>query len=81
VHDDYRQRVVSVFLPVAVAQHLHSGFDFDQPSFGWRQRNSPWKKKTGKGLNMSATQTASGHKFSGYSLRSSHVLILNGYER
>jgi hypothetical protein len=42
-----------------VAQHLHAGFDFDQTLFGWRQHNSPRQKKTGQGLKMSATQTAS----------------------
>src|ERR1700733_14868675 len=79
MHSNYRQRILPVWLPVAVAEHLHAGFDLDQTLFGRGQGNAPWQKKAGQGLNMSPTQSASGHKFPCYSLRSSHTLILNGY--
>jgi len=78
MHNNHRKRIFPVWLPVAVAQHLHTGFDFDQTPFGWKQRNSSSQKKIRYGLNVSATQTAPWHKFSGCSLRSSHHLILNG---
>jgi hypothetical protein len=65
-------------LPMAVAEHLHTGFDLDQTLFGGRNRNAPGQKKTSQSLKMSASQTAPGHKFSVYGLRSLHILILNG---
>jgi hypothetical protein len=80
MHNNHSQRVFPVLLPMAVAQDLHTGFDFDQTFFGWKQWNSPGQKEAGDGLDVSATQTASRHKFSYCRLRSSHNLILNGYE-
>jgi len=42
MHSNYRQRILPVWLPVAVAEHLHAGFDLDQTLFGRGQRNAPW---------------------------------------
>jgi hypothetical protein len=81
MHNNHRQRIFPVLLPVAVAQHFDAGFDFDQTPFAWKQRNSAPQKKIRHGLKVSATQTAPGHKFSCYSLRTSHSLILNGEDR
>src|SRR5580692_122652 len=65
---------------MAVAKHLHTGFDLDQTLSGGRNRNAPGQKKTCQSLKMSATKAAPGHKFSVYGLRSLHILILNGWE-
>jgi len=64
-----------------VAQHLHARLDFDQTPFAGKERDSSPQKKICHRLQMSATQTASGHKFSCYSLPSPHTLILNGDDR
>jgi len=57
VHDDQRQRF-PVFLPVTVAEHRDTGFDFDEALFGWRQTDSAGKKKGSQGLQVSALQPA-----------------------
>jgi hypothetical protein len=47
VHNDYCECILAVWLPVAVAEHLHAGFDLDQTLFGRGQRDTPWQKKAG----------------------------------
>src|SRR6202035_3372628 len=64
VHNNRSERFFPLRLPVAMTQHLHAGFDFDQTPFGWRQRNSPRQKKARQGLKVATTHTASPHKFS-----------------
>src|SRR5579863_5239966 len=68
VHNNQRQRLFAVGLPVAVAKHLNARFNFDQSLFGWGDAEAPWEKETSQGLAMSATQSASCHKLSGYRL-------------
>src|SRR5580700_565446 len=78
VHNNHRQRVFPVCLPMAVAQYLNARFNFDQALFGWGDAEAPWEKETSQRLAMSAAQSASWHKLLRYRLRSSHTLILNG---
>ena len=51
---DQGQCILSVCLPMAVAQHLYSRFHFNQAFFRNRNTDSPLQEEAGNGLAVSA---------------------------
>lgn len=78
MHQDHCQRVLAVFLPVAVRQDFDASLYLDQARLGGRKDDVSRQEKVGQGLLMPPAQTASRHKSWSFGLRNLHNLILNG---
>jgi hypothetical protein len=78
VNDKYGQRILPIWLPMAMAQNPHARLDLDQSLF-WNGQNNPAReKKAGERLQVAPAQRAPGNKDMRLDLRSPHKLILNG---
>lgn len=54
VHHDYRERRMTIDLPMTMAEHVNTGLNLDQALFGLRQHDSSRQKKTRDGLHVAA---------------------------
>lgn len=66
--DDDGQGVLTVGLPVTVAENPYSGFNFHQPRLASGQCNPPPQEEAGDGLHMPTLQKTPGNEFFGCGL-------------
>ena len=78
MHQDDRQRVLAVFLPVTVSQDFDARLYLDQARLGGWKDHASRQEKIGQSLLMSTAQAASRDKSWSFGLRNLHNLILNG---
>ena len=76
---DYGEGPGPVGLPITVAENFCPRLYFNQPLFGWRQKDFPWQEKAAERLEMTSAKTAAGLERFVIDLRTRHELILNGY--
>jgi hypothetical protein len=64
MHNQNRQSLGAIRLPMATAENFNAGLNFDETFLGSRKQCPPPNKKAGYGLDMSTAQAAAGPKSS-----------------
>ena len=65
VHDQQRQPLLPLRLPVAMAQHPHARLNLEEPLLGLGQAVRPPQKVSGNRLRVAAAQKTARHKVIG----------------